>query len=317
MKQILSYSWKLPLCGIAFFLGMTISGMALPMLGFRPPEMPVGTDPNTIAVWFMLGSMILSLALSFLSRYLHVNWFARWIILAELTWVFGAVGMVLESFFFMTTGAVSSIRNALFTLLNFLLPCLFMAGAVTVLFRPVRTDAWHLSLDRFLGSRAKPVLVWRSSAAILGYPLIYFTFGLIVQPFIQEYYALGQYELTTPTWGQLIPLQIFRSCMFLLVSLPVVIWWNGSRRGLWLALGFSIFVLTAFMAVITAYWFPWQMRLFHGLELLADGLVYAGVLVLLFGREQRQSKNEAKNVLKESFAGQTQLHHLQEGTRIR
>jgi hypothetical protein len=36
--------------------------------------------------------------------------------------------------------------------------------------------------------------------------------------------------------------------------------------------------------VITAYWFPWQMRFFHCLELLADGLLYAGVLTWLFAR---------------------------------
>jgi len=119
---------------------------------------------------------------------------------------------------------------------------------------------------------------------LLAYPLVYFAFGVIVRPFIQDFYATGQFELITPTWGQLIPLQLVRSLLFLVVSLPVIVWWRGTRRGLWLALSGWIFVLTAFMAVIIAYWFPWQMRLFHGLELLADTLVYAGVLTILFSQ---------------------------------
>lgn len=292
MKRILIYLLKLPLCGIGYFIGMSISGIAisgivLPKLGFRPPELPAGTDANTIALWFLLGSMILAFALSFVSRNLRVNWLVRWIILAELTWVFGAVGMVLESFFFMTTGAVSSLKNALFTVFSFLLPSLILSFLVAILFKPAQPiEPWFNPLKDHIKRHKLFARFWRGIAAFLAYPLTYFAFGMVVQPFIKEFYATGQFELTVPTWGQMIPLQLVRSLMFLMVSLPVIIWWGGSRRRLWLALGISIFALTAFMAVITAYWFPWEMRLFHGLELLADALVYTWALTLLFSREQ-------------------------------
>jgi hypothetical protein len=277
-KNILSYFWKMPLCGLAFFIGMALSGILLPLLGFTPPEMPAGTDAGTISLWFLLGSMLLAAFLAPLSRRLQAGRLAHWLLLSLFVWVFAAVGMVLESFFFMTTGAVSSLENALFTTLNFLLPALFLSGMVTSLFRPAP------------GTVLAPIFVaptfqgwlWRAPAALLAYPLIYFSFGLLVQPLIGNFYATGQYELTTPTWGQMIPLQLARSLLFLLVSLPIIARWSGSCRALWLSLGFAIFACTAFMAVLTAYWFPWQMRLFHGLELLADGLLYAGVLTWLF-----------------------------------
>jgi len=283
LKSIFGYFWKLPLCGIAFFIGMAISGLALPYLGFQAPEIPEGTDANTISLWFLLGSMLLAFVMSFVSRNLRGNWLVRLIILVELIWIFGVVGMVIESFFFMTTGAVASLINALFTTLNFLLPSLFLAAMVTFLFRPAAPfePTTHI-LRNYFADRKTLAWGWRFGAALLVYPLTYFAFGLIVQPFIQDFYAAGQFELATPTWGQLIPLQLVRSLLFLIVSLPVIVCWRGSRRGLWLALGFSVFVLTAFMAVITAYWFPWQLRLFHGLELLADALVYAGMLITLF-----------------------------------
>jgi hypothetical protein len=59
-------------------------------------------------------------------------------------------------------------------------------------------------------------------------------------------------------------------------------------------MGVSLFVLTAFMAVITSYWFPWQMRLFHGLELLADAFIYASFLTVLF-RTQREGLETKAN----------------------
>jgi len=49
MKQTLSYLWKLPLCSMAFFLGVALTGVLLPLLGFEAPEMPAGTAANTVA----------------------------------------------------------------------------------------------------------------------------------------------------------------------------------------------------------------------------------------------------------------------------
>jgi len=290
MKLIsaLGYLWKLPLCAIAFFIGMMIGGALIPLLGLPSPELPQGTDPNTIAMWFLLGSMILAFVLSFVARKLVVKASWRWVMLFALTWGIGSVGMVLESMFFMQTGAVSSLETSLVTVLNFLLPSMFLAAALVTLFRPTSAQSVSSDFREFLSNRTGTEWMWRFAAAIAVYPLVYIIFGLLVQPYIMDYYAQGLYELTIPTWGQLIPLQFLRSLLFLLVCLPVLINWKGTRLGLWWGLGLSFFVLTAFMAVITAYWFPLELRLFHGLELLADGLVYVGLLVLLLvrGREK-------------------------------
>jgi len=301
LKLIFTYFWKLALCGITFFISMAVSGIMLSILGFESPALPEGTDANTILLWFLLGSVILAFSLSFVSRSLRANWLVRWVILVELMWVIGVVGMVIESFFFMTTGVVSSLISALFTMLNFLLPTLFLSGLVAALFRPTQPfEPFWDCLRNFFAARKTSTWIWRIVAALLAYPLVYFAFGLIVQPYIQDFYAAGQFELAAPTWGQLMPLQLVRSLLFLVVSLPVIVWWRRTRCGLWLVLGTSIFVLTAFMAVITTYWFPWQMRLFHGLELLADALAYAGVLTILFSQPLENTKR-SRNVLATSL----------------
>ncbi len=285
-KTWLAYLWKLPVCGIAFFMGLALGGMLLSMAGFQSPTNPAGSDANMIAIWFLFGSVILAFVLSFVARNLQANLLSRWAILAELIWIFGIVGMVIESFFFMTTGAVASFKDSLYTILSFLLPVLFFSLMLAILFRPVKPfKSGKYYLRNYITATKSSNFGWRLLLALISYPLVYFTFGLIVQPFIQEFYLSGQFELSIPTWSQLIPLQLVRSAIFLLCSLPVIVWWKGSQRGLRLSLGFSIFVLTAFMAVITAYWFPWQMRLYHGLELFADGLIYAAIMVTLLGKE--------------------------------
>jgi hypothetical protein len=61
----------------------------------------------------------------------------------------------------------------------------------------------------------------------------------------------------------------------------VLVAWRLSRRGLVLSLGFALFVLVGALGLIGGYWMPVSMRLFHGLEILADSLVYSWVIVIL------------------------------------
>ncbi|HOG47956.1 MAG TPA: hypothetical protein PLB78_15105, partial [Anaerolineae bacterium] len=268
LKRLLSYVWKLPLCALAFLIGMIAGGIILPLLGLQAPAMPAGTDANTIMLYFLLGSLILAVALSFLSQGLDDGWAIRALVLGLFSWAWNSVGMVLEAGVFMTTGAASSGGAMLFTMLNMLLPSLTLAGMVALLFRPDPAQASQApGLRGLLTMRPGRESVWRFAAAIVAFPAIYIACGLLVRPFIEGYYASGAYELASPTWGQIIPLQLARSVLFLLASLPIVAAWRDPSRSLALPLGLAIWVLVAFTAVITAYWFPWQMRLFHGLEL--------------------------------------------------
>jgi len=294
-KTTLSYLWKIPVCGIFYFIGLSLGGIILPLIGFQTPEIPTGTDANMIALCFLEGSMILAYVLSILSKKLALKGWARWSLLAGLTWIVGAAGMVLESYFFMDTGAVSSLESSLFTMLNFLLPSLFLTGAVTWLFPP------EISSNNFHHNQPPGSSTWKLALALIAYPVIYICFGLLVKPYISTFYLSGMYELTIPSWGQMIPLQILRSGLFLGICYPVIRCWKGSPLKLWVSLGSTFFILTAFMAVITSYWFPWKLRLFHGLELLADAMVYIGILIYLFTTNDSwviNSSHNKKNVIR-------------------
>jgi hypothetical protein len=78
--------------------------------------------------------------------------------------------------------------------------------------------------------------------------------------------------------------------LFLLASLPVLILWAGARRQRIVVLGLAFFVLAATFEIVLAYKLPVVLRVTHSLEILADSLVYAWLLIkLLTPRESPSS----------------------------
>ena len=95
-------------------------------------------------------------------------------------------------------------------------------------------------------------------------------------------YARGLSDLTLPTWSQILPILLLRSLLFLLAWLPILILLQASPQRMFWVMGLTLFLLVGGLSMMQAYWLPAQLRLIHSLEILADELVYAGVLVVLF-----------------------------------
>jgi hypothetical protein len=134
----------------------------------------------------------------------------------------------------------------------------------------------------------------RLALAWATFPMIYLAFGKLVEPLVMDVYRQGLLEMTAPTWGQIIPMQMLRSALLLAAMVPLIRRWNRAPRALWLCLSAAFFLLTGGFYMLQAYWMPVGFRLAHSLEMLADALVYAALLVMLFGgrlpvREARKS----------------------------
>lgn len=123
---------------------------------------------------------------------------------------------------------------------------------------------------------------WRFLAALLAFPLVYLLFGRLIAPLVMPFYEQGLFGLTLPTWSQILPVLLLRSLLFLLACLPVLILLQASPRRMFWVLGLTLFLLVGGLSMLQAYWLPAELRLIHSLEILADELVYAGVLVVLF-----------------------------------
>ena len=157
MKQALSYLLKLSLCSFCFFIGILLNDIALDALGYQLLKMPTGTETNTIMLWLFLGSMLLALILSFVSRGLKINWLGRWIILLELFWLLGISGISVGLSLSITMGMFTSFTLSLVVMLNILLPGLLLSGLVTALFKPARSLEFHSQKHIFSSQAVNPV----------------------------------------------------------------------------------------------------------------------------------------------------------------
>ena len=307
VRKFLALLWKMPLASLGFAVALTLGGAMLPALGLEAPPLPEGADSQTLGMVFIFGSLLFGLALALLAEDLAGSYLVRWLALSLLMWVAYAVNNVIEGAIFSTFGVVSSPQAMLFTALSLLLPTLTICAVIAALFRPqTRGESFSKGLATFTAQFDRAGWAWRLILALLAFPVIYLTFGWMVEPLIRDFYAQGAFGLALPTWGVILPIQFVRSLLFLLVSLPVIVLWRGSRLKLALALGLALFVFVGGFSMLTTYWFSWPLRVFHSLEILADELLYAAALVLLFTRPI--GPETARNDLSRSSVGDHKGH---------
>jgi hypothetical protein len=279
MKTIISYAWKTAACAAAYMVGTMLGGAMASALGVGLPATPPGGEPARLALFAFLASLTLGASLGPLASGLRARYLTRWAALGLLAYVCLGVNTALETTIFTTIG------GAVGMCVLFLPATLACAAAAAALFRPDEgPEAGASSWSRFraqFGARSWSV---RLAAAILAFPVVYLAFGMLVGPFVVEAYKNQAHGLTLPGWGQIIPIVLLRSLLFLAASLPAIVLWHGSRRRLALSLGLAHYAFVGLFGMLQASWLPTAMRLAHGAEIAADSFAYASLLVLLLVR---------------------------------
>ena len=280
--------WKLPLCGLIFFLGFIPGSQLAANIGLTAPDLPHGADQATLAQYTLLASMILAFGLSVLARGISGSFFTRWMLLFWLTWFAYGVNNYLEAAIFTTMSDVS-----LYTVALYFPASLLCSAAVVWLFPSMVQEAGFISQARsFFEGRTPGSWAGRLLAAFLAFPVVYLLFGRLISPIVLPYYVEGANQLTLPGWDLILPVAALRSLLFLVVCLPVLVTWKLSDRRLFLALGLTLFLLVGGLGMLYAYWLPPILRITHGLEIFADEMVYTGALLFLLRNPAGHSKRE-------------------------
>ncbi len=271
---------KCILGSVAFLIGQTLGALAASWTGLPQPMLPAGSDPTTLMASSALGYVFLTLILGLIARRLSTEFVARGLALAAFTWIAFGVNNVLEATIFTTYSAASP-----FTMIMYAGAGLVGGATVAWLFPPISppesiNQRWH----SFWAGRSTVQGAWRLLAALASFPAIYLACGALIAPLVIDYYRQEIAGLTLPGMNVIVPMQFLRSALFLLVCLPLLIAWSGSRRRLWLTMGAALFLTVGGIAMVQASWFPATIRLVHSVEILADSFLYAGALVLLLGR---------------------------------
>jgi hypothetical protein len=267
---------KILLLAFSFAAGLIISRVLFYTLGFAAPRLP-GQASESVAVYYLfIGSLILITGLYPLFIRLSGTKSIRVIITFLFIFLGFAVSVTIESSIYSDVPGYSAMMLILF------LPSLLAAMVFTVLHK---TDDHSVSfakrLRTFLGHRT--IAQWTSKiiTVILAFPVVYFLFGIIVSPFVTEYYETEISGLALPLPGLIFLVQLLRSLIFLLITIPIVLYWNSSKRSLIFSLALAHFVMVFAYDIVLAIEMPVELVIIHGIEILGDSLVYSWIFVRL------------------------------------
>jgi hypothetical protein len=137
---------------------------------------------------------------------------------------------------------------------------------------------------------------WRLAMAWLAFPAVYIFFGMLAAPIVVPFYQDPGLGLTLPGWSTIFPVVLLRSALALAVTLPILVLWSRSRRALVVTLAISFFAMMGLIGLATTTFFPPTLRVAHSVEILADSVVYAWLLVALFIPKTRAERSEAVTV---------------------
>jgi len=257
------------LCTLTLIIATVVSGALIGALHLKPPVVGWSTTPAAMLAWMSLGSLVLIVGLMPIALGIGGSFSVRCFALVMLLFLANAVNQVLELSIFSTIGGFG------FLLAQYIIAFFLTAAAL----------AWAFGAHDAVPSLPRMPFsswTWRVLAAWLAFPVIYLAFGMCVGPFVVPYYKTGVLGLIIPPLDVIMRMQLLRSFLFLVASLPVILLWTGSRRRLIFALGLAHSSLVGLYGLSQAYWMPSILRELHSIEIVADSFVYALVVAWLF-----------------------------------
>jgi len=128
-------------------------------------------------------------------------------------------------------------------------------------------------------------LVYSMIAGILF--TIYFIFGSIVAPIVTPYYTdpTAGYGLVLPSLETVISVQVLRGFIYVGALLPITVSLKIRTKHLLLSMIGLLYIGGGLAIFVIVETFPLTLRIVHGLEMLADSILFGSVLTyLLRGR---------------------------------
>ncbi len=274
-KILVSIFWKIIILTLSFMVGLIGSRLLFYQLGIATPRLSTQA-PESVAVYYLLtGSLILTLGLFPLIQKIGGNFMSRFLIVFLFLFACFGIGVSVENSFYTTDGN-------LWIILIILIPSLIFALVATLLTKTQSGfEVFSEKLKEYFKTQTTKQWSIRVFLAIISFPIIYFLFGILASPFVMDYYQQSNLNLTVPAVGVIMGVQVFRSILFLLVTLPILITWMGNKMQLILFLGLAHFVLVFSYDFVLAIQLPLTLELIHGVEILLDSMVYAWVMVKL------------------------------------
>jgi hypothetical protein len=262
---------RILLIAIAYVAGCILTGIIAPFIHLPQLRMPAGAEPSRMFLAMVASTPLLAIGVLPLSAGLRGIGGKRFFALSALLYVTIGLNTMIEAKIFSTVVEGSAVVASLYSLL----PCV-LVGAVLA-FGHGQPDAGYTLIQTNLGG-----WTWRVLVAWLSFPVIYWTFGMCVGPFVIAYYNGSTMGLRIPAPSVILTTQLLRSVLLLAASVPVILLWRKSRQQFIVALGLAYAFAIGIFQLASATFMPARLRILHSLEITADSFAYAALLGYLF-----------------------------------
>jgi len=251
---------------------------AVPILARHFENIPITA---TQLFYFLLDGAVLTVFLAWLVPKMRLS---RWSLIL-LVWVELLVVEFLnnyvEGYFFTTRYSnpavlVQSVGSALIS-------CAITATAAALLLG-YGAAGITASIKEYLSTRTSSSWILRIAVGSVAYFPIYFFFGLLITPFVLPYYNNPSFGLRIPSFAVMIPVELFRGFVYTLVLLPLLATVVGGRTTKVIALAAMLYIPGGLIVLLGNSGIPAPIIPFHGLEILADSIVYGFVLSRILSR---------------------------------
>ena len=275
-SNLFSYLWQVVILGIIFSVSLIMSRLFIYSLGINLPRLPKQAEESAAIYYLFVGSIILAAGLLPLFKKIKAKFMTRFLLMFFFFYISFGLGTSLESMIY------SSFDGFGLMIVVFFLPVLIFSLVVSLLVGSEQDETvFKKQFLHFFSQLKSKDWIWRIFLAIISFPIIYFVFGMLVSPLVLDYYQESGLGLAVPEFGTIVSMQLLRSALFLLVTIPILVKWSGSKKNLILSLGLAHSVMVFCYDIVLAYQLPFKLVIIHGLEILLDSFVYAFVFVKL------------------------------------
>ncbi len=245
---------------------------AVPILVRSIENIPVTA---TQLAYFLLNGAILTVFLAWLVPKIRLSrWSLTLLVWLELL-VVESLNNYVEAYFFTTRYSNPTVLEV--SVASALISSLIIAIAAALLLG-YGTLGITASLRKYLSTRTSSSWILRMAVGSVAYFPIYFFFGLFVAPFVLPYYNDPSFGLRIPSFAVMIPVELFRGFVYTLVLLPLLATVIGGRTTKFAALAAMLYIPGGLIALLGNPELPAPIIPFHGVEILADSIVYGLVL---------------------------------------
>jgi uncharacterized membrane protein len=145
-------------------------------------------------------------------------------------------------------------------------------------------------IKSYFSSRSVMSWVWRFFLVWLLFYILTMIISLVTYPFTKPYLddAMNTLGMVVPSMGTLFAITQFRSLVFILVTLPFVIFWKASERDLFLYLALVNVIQYPLLGDGLAYWWPVMYRLTDGIVIALQAIIMSWLYVTMLWK----GKNE-------------------------